>query len=91
MLTGLSSTGSNVFQTYLCPLENEGLSALCIYTQDEEIVVGAMGDPRVCHSTMTLIVDSCAQMFCNLNEQLDQIGIEVLVTMAGEIDINNLV
>ena len=73
------------------PLENADLPALCIYTQDEEIVVGAMGDPRVCHSTMTLIVDSCAQTSSNLNEQLDQIGIEVQVTMAGDIDINNLV
>ena len=73
------------------PLENADLPALCIYTQDEEIVVGAMGDPRVCHSIMTLIVDSCAQTSSNLNEQFDQIGIEVQVAMAGDIDINNLV
>ena len=75
----------------MCPLENEDLPSLCIYTQDEEIVVGAMGDPRVCHSIMTLIVDSCSQTSSNLNEQLDQIGIEVQVAMAGDIDINNLV
>ena len=73
------------------PLENVYLPALCVFTQDEEIVVGAMGDPWVCHSIMTLIVDSCAQTSSNLNEQLDQIGIEVQVTMAGDIDINNLV
>ena len=40
---------------------------------------------------MTLIVDSCAQTSSNLNEQLDQIGIEVQVTLARDIDINNLV
>ncbi len=73
------------------PIENADLSALCIYTQDEEIVVGAMGNPRVYHSTMTLIGDSCAQTSSNLNEQLDQIGIEVQVAMVGDIDINNLV
>ena len=50
------------------PLENADLPAMCIYTQDEEIVVGAMGDPRVCHSSMTLIVDSSAQTSINLNE-----------------------
>ena len=77
MLTGISTTGSNVFQSDVYPLENADLPALCIYTQDEEIVVGAVGDPRVCHSIMTLIVDSCAQTSSNLNEQLDQIGIEV--------------
>ena len=91
MLTGLSTTGSNVFQSDVYPLENADLPALCIYTQDEEIEVGAMGDPRVCHSTMTLIVDGYAQTSSNLDDQLDQIGIEVQVAMAGDIDINNLV
>ena len=91
MLTCLSTTGSNVFQTYLCPLENEGLLALCIYTQDEEIEVGAIGDLIVYHSTMTLIVDGYVQTFSNLNDQLDQIGIEVQVAMAEDVDINNLV
>ena len=91
MLTGLSTTGSNVFQSHVYPLENSDLPALCIYTQDEEIEVGAMGDPRVCHSTMTLIVDGYAQTSSNLDDQLDQIGKEVQVAMAGDVDINNLV
>ena len=91
MLTGLSTTGSNVFQSHVYPLENADLPALCIYTQDEEIEVGAMGDPRVCHSTMTLIVDGYAQTSSNLDDQLDQIGKEVQVAMAGDTDINNLV
>ena len=73
------------------PLENADLPALCIYTQDEEIEVGASGDPRVYHSTMILIVDGYAQKSSNLDDQLDQIGIEVQVAMAGDIDINNLV
>ena len=91
MLTGLSSTGSNVFQPYVYPLENEGLSALCIYTQDEEIEVGAIGDHIVSHITMTLIVDGYAQTSSNLDDQLDQIGIEIQFAMAGDIDIKNLV
>ena len=91
MLTGLSSTGSNVFQSHVCPLKNNDIPSLCIYTQDEEIEVGASGDPRVYHSTMTLIVDGYVQTFSNLDDQLDQIGIEVQVAMAEDIDINNLV
>ena len=39
---------------------------------------------------MTLIVDGFVQTFSNLNDQLDQIGIEVQFAMAGDIDINNL-
>ena len=91
MLTGLSSTGSNVFLPHVYPLENDDLPSLCIYTQDEEIEVGASGDPRVYHSTMILIVDGYVQTFSNLDDHLYQIGIEVQVAMAGDIDINNLV
>ena len=40
---------------------------------------------------MTLIVDDYAQTSSNLDDQLDQIGIEVQFAMAGDIDINNLV
>ena len=91
MLAGLSTTGNNVFQSHVYPLENSELPALCIYTQDEEIEVDATGDPRVCHSTMTLIVDGYAQTSSNLDDQLDQIGKEVQVAMAGDVDIKNLV
>ena len=75
----------------MCPLENEGLSALCIYTQDEEIEVGTSGVPRVYHSTMILIVDGNAQKSSKLDDQLDQIGIEDQFDMDGDIDIYNLV
>ena len=91
MLTGLSSTGSNVFLPHVCPLENDDLPSLCIYTQNEEIEVGASGDPRVYHSTMILIVDGYVQTFSNLDDHLYQIGIEVQVAMAEDIGINNLV
>ena len=91
ILTGLSSTGSNVFQSHVCSLENDDLPSLCIYTQDLEIEVGASGDPRFYHSTMILIADGYAQTSSNLDDQLDQIGIEVQVAIAGDIYIYNLV
>ena len=91
MLTGLSSTGSNVFQSHVCSLENDDLPSLCIYTKEEEIEVGASGVLRVYHSTMILIVDGYAHKSSNLDDQLDQIGIEVPFAMAGDIYIYNLV
>ena len=91
MLTGLTTTGSNVFQSHVYPLEVADLPALCVYTQDEEIEIGAMGDPRVCHSTLTLMVDGYAQDSTSLDDELDEIGKEVQVAMASDVDINNLV
>ena len=40
---------------------------------------------------MILIVDGYAHKSSNLDDQLEQIGIEVKFAMAGDIDINNLV
>ena len=91
ILTGLSSTGSNVFQSHVCSLENDDLPSLCIYTKEEEIEVGASGVLRVYHSTMILIVDGYAHKSSILDDQLDQIGIEIQFAMAGDIDIKNLV
>ena len=34
-LTGLATTGSNVFQSRFYPMESAGLPGLCIYTKDE--------------------------------------------------------
>ena len=37
-LTGLSTTGSNVFQSRVYPLEDTNLPALVIYTKSEESI-----------------------------------------------------
>lgn len=91
MLTGLSTTGSNVFQSHVYPLENADLPALCVYTQEEEVEVDAMGNPRICQSTLTLMVDGYAQNASTLDDVLDDIGKEVQVAMASDVGINNLV
>jgi len=36
LLTGLTTTGSNVYQSRVYPLENANLPALIIYTKSEE-------------------------------------------------------
>ena len=91
LLTGLSTTGSNVFQSHVYPLENADLPALCVYTQEEEVEVDAMGSPRICQSTLTLMVDGYAQHASTLDDVLDDIGKEVQVAMASDVGINSLV
>ena len=38
-LTGLSTTGSNVFQSRFYPMKSAGLPGLCIYTKDETVEI----------------------------------------------------
>ena len=45
-LTGLTTTGSNVFQSRVYPIEENKLPCLLIYTKDETSEPLAMSPPR---------------------------------------------
>lgn len=80
-LTGLSTTGSNVFQRRMYPMESAGLPGLYIYTQNEEVSIDAMGATRTVGRDLKLIVKGYAigsnilvystlSIFRNLNFQI---------------------
>ena len=89
-LTGLSSTGSNVFQSRFYPMESAGLPGLCIYTKDETAEISVMGATRTVQRDLDLVVEGYAKTATNLDDTLDQIGKEIEVAMAGDIDLNSL-
>ena len=45
-LTGLSTTGSNVFQSRVYPIESAGLPGIFIYTQNEGVSIDAIDATR---------------------------------------------
>ena len=57
VLTGLTTTGSNVFETRVYPLENTNLPALVIYTKDETSEPLVMSTDRVMSRVLELIVE----------------------------------
>ena len=73
-LTGLTTTGSNVFQSRVYPMESAGLPGLCIYTTDEAIEMQSMGATRHVSRDLTLIVEGYATASANVDDTLDQIG-----------------
>ena len=83
-LTGLSTTGSNVFQSRVYPMESAGLPGLCICTQNEDVSIDAMGATRKVGRDLELIVEGYATG-SNLDDTLDQIGKEVETALAGDI------
>ena len=89
-LTGLTTTGSNVFQSRVYPMESAGLPGLCIYTTDEAIVIQSMGATRHVSRDLTLIVEGYATDSANVDDTLDQIGKEIEVAMSGDITLNDL-
>ena len=89
-LTGLTTTGSNVFQSRVYPMENAGLPGLCIYTTDEAIEIQSMGGTRHVSRDLTLIVEGYATDSANVDDTLDQIGKEIEIAMSGDITLNDL-
>ena len=89
-LTGLSTTGSNVFQSRIYPMESAGLPGLCVYTQEESVGIQSMGGTRNVSRDLTLIIEGYASASSKIDDTMDAIGKEVEVAMAGDIEINNL-
>ena len=89
-LTGLTTTGSNVFQSRVYPMQSAGLPGLCIYTTDEAIEIQSMGGTRNVSRDLTLIVEGYATDSANVDDTLDQIGKEIEIAMSGDITLNDL-
>ena len=89
-LTGLTTTGSNVFQSRVYPMESAGLPGLCIYTTEETIEMQSMGATRHVSRDLTLIVEGYATDSANVDDTLDQIGKEIEIAMSGDITLNDL-
>ena len=89
-LTGLSTTGSNVFQSRIYPMESAGLPGLCVFTQEESVGIQSMGGTRNVSRDLTLIIEGYASASSNIDDTMDAIGKEVEIAMAGDIEINNL-
>ena len=89
-LTGLTTTGSNVFQSRVYPMESAGLPGLCIYTTEETVEMQSMGGTRNVSRDLTLIVEGYATDSANVDDTLDQIGKEIEIAMSGDITLNDL-
>ena len=89
-LTGLATTGSNVFQSRIYPLATAALPGLAIYTNAESVSVVAMGATRTIHRDLELIVEGYAAVSSAIEDTLDQIGKEIETALAGDIGLNNL-
>lgn len=79
LLTGLTTTGSRVFQSRAVP--QESLPCLLIKTPNEEAVPGTIGNLVERH--LNLIVTGYAKQSATVDDVLDTIAAEVETAMAG--------
>ena len=85
LLTGLATTGSNVFQNRVYPLQDGDLPALRIFTQAESVEANTIGaDPaRLQERTLSLVVEGCVKDPDGFDDTADAICKEVEVAIAG--------
>jgi hypothetical protein len=76
-LTGLTTTGTNVFQTRFYPLAEAKLPALAIYTKSEATEYGTIHTPRTQIRTLDVTVEAYVSGNTNVDNTLDTIAKEV--------------
>tara|TARA_Y100001951_G_scaffold55629_1_gene44136 strand:+ start:151 stop:597 length:447 start_codon:yes stop_codon:yes gene_type:complete len=90
VLNGLTTTGSNVFETRVYPLENTKLPALVIYTKDETSEPLVISTDRVMSRELELIVEIYVKQTSNFDDEVDKICKEVEIAISADTTINGL-
>ena len=88
-LTGLATTGSNVYQSRVYPLQESNLPALLIYTKEESSEAIVMGSNRVIQRELTLAVEAYVKTNSNSDDTIDTIAEEVETAIGADSTLNN--
>ena len=89
-LTGLTTTGSNVFRSRIFPLEETNLPALCIYTKSETSEYDTIGLPRSVNRVLDVAVEAYVKGVSNYDNTLDTIAVEVEEAIAADVTLGGL-
>lgn len=90
LVSGLTTTGTRVYQSRLYPMADDNLPGLLVYTTTEESEPDVMGSTRNMDRSMNLVIEGFAKTATNLDDKLDTIADEVETAMAGSPTINSL-
>ena len=88
-LTGLTTTGSNVFQSRVYPLQDANLPALLIYTKEESSEIITMGSTRALDRELTLSVEAYVKSNANSDDTIDTISDEIESAIGADTTLNN--
>jgi|TARA_Y100000114_G_scaffold155740_1_gene180709 hypothetical protein len=87
-LTGLTTTGSNVYQSRVYPLEDSNLPALLIYTKEESSEPLSIHSNRVLVRNLSLVVEAYVKAVSDFDDTIDTIAKEVEQAIASDITLS---
>jgi len=76
-LTGLATTGANVYQTRVYPIAEDRLPGLAIYTSSESTEYATLTPPRTQLRTLSVSVDVYAKAVTAYDDLLDAACVEI--------------
>lgn len=88
VITGLTTTGSRVFDTRIYPLTSAELPALIVYARDEDIEYEDLKPNRLQRRDLSVVIEAHAKATANLEDTFDTIAKEVEEAISGDLTIN---
>jgi len=89
-VTGLTTTGSNVFRSRIYPLEQTKLPGLCVFTRSETVEFDTLTISRSVSRVLDVIVEGYVSATSNYDDTLDQIAVEVEEALAADVTLGGL-
>ena len=89
-ITGLTTTGSNVYQSRVYPLDSVSLPALLVYTLSEGSEVDTMGTSLGLNRTLSVAIEGYVKVNIDFDDVVDDICKEVEAALGADRALNNL-
>lgn len=90
VLGSLTTTGSNVFESRVYPLETANLPSLLIYTKSETAEPIVIGTNRLLERNLSVAIECYVKATSNFDDSVDTICKEVETAIAADPTLNNL-
>jgi len=84
-LTGLATTGSNVYQTRFFPLAETKLPAICIYSKTESSEYATLTVPRSVMHECEFTVEAYVKATSGIEDTIDTIAVEISEALANDV------
>jgi hypothetical protein len=89
-VTGLATTGSNVFQSRVYPLQDANLPALLVYSINEDSNADVMGSTLVAQRDLNIVIEGYVKATTDFDDTVDTICAQVEAAMGADRTLNNL-
>jgi hypothetical protein len=84
-LTGLATTGTNIYRSRVYPLAANKLPGITIYTKSDASEYATNVRPRTILRTLTVVVEAYVQALSDYDSQLDTIAVEIEEALAADV------